>query len=80
MTLRPLLLAAAFAFGFAPASARTSPEELSLEGYGAKTPACVEWNDGCSTCQRDASGAAHCSTPGIACVPQAIVCKSPGPL
>jgi hypothetical protein len=73
------------AAGFAPASAQTQPddpaqrEEQSLEGFGVENSACVEWNDGCATCRRDAGGVAHCSTPGIACQPVGIVCKSRTP-
>ncbi|MDP4005157.1 hypothetical protein [Methylobacterium sp. NEAU K] len=39
----------------------------------AKDPACLEWSDGCSVCQRLADGPA-CSLPGIACQPGALRC------
>jgi len=69
----------ALATGLAPAAAQSeappTPAEVSLQAFGAKTPACLEWNDSCATCSRDATGAAHCSTPGIACQPHDIVCR-----
>jgi len=70
--LRSLGLAVA---GDANAPAPASAEEASLQGYGAAAPRCAEWSDGCASCRRDA-GAVHCSTPGIACQPAAIVCRS----
>ena len=54
-------------------------EQLSLKGFGAANPTCLEWNDGCATCLRDVSGAAHCSTPGIACQPTELLCKARRP-
>jgi len=42
----------------------------------AREPACSEWTDGCIVCARTAQGLA-CSTPGIACVPQAPRCLKP---
>lgn len=48
-------------------------EEKSLQGFGADNPACLEWNDGCATCLRDAAGV-HCSVTGIACQPRETVC------
>ena len=54
-------------------------EQMTLREFGARNPACVEWNDACSTCKRDDKGVAHCSTPGIACQPIAPVCKAPAP-
>jgi hypothetical protein len=72
-----------FAAAMAPAAAETTPvdpaqrEELSLQGFGAKNATCVEWSDSCATCRRDSDGAAHCSTPGIACLPVEITCKTP---
>ena len=52
-----------------------SPEQLSLQGFGLRSADCLEWGDSCSICQRDAAGVMNCSTPGIACQPQAIVCR-----
>jgi hypothetical protein len=73
--------ALAFADGqppLAPTDALTR-EQLSLEGFGAANPACLEWNDGCATCRREVSGDAHCSTPGIACQPTELLCKARRP-
>lgn len=39
----------------------------------AEDPACLEWSDGCTVCQRLAEGPA-CSLPGIACQPTAPHC------
>jgi hypothetical protein len=50
-------------------------EALSLQGFGAQNPLCREWGDNCSICLRDDKDAAHCSTPGVACQPAAIVCR-----
>jgi hypothetical protein len=85
--LLSILAAAALAPAFAqqttpPAAAPLDPaaqQNLSLQGFGAKNPTCLEWNDGCATCRRDAGGAVHCSTTGIACQPTDIVCKAPTP-
>ena len=52
-------------------------ESLSLQGFGAKNPLCREWGDDCSVCLRDDKDAAHCSTPGVACQPAAIICRQP---
>jgi hypothetical protein len=57
----------------------TPAQAPSLQGFGAGDPDCVEWSDGCATCRREADGSAHCSTPGIACQPAAIVCTAPKP-
>jgi hypothetical protein len=59
-----------------PASATPALNEtLSLQGFGAKNPLCREWGDECSVCLRDDKDAPHCSTPGVACQPAAIVCR-----
>jgi hypothetical protein len=52
-------------------------ESLSLQGFGAQNSLCREWGDDCSVCLRDDKDAVHCSTPGIACQPAAIVCRRP---
>jgi hypothetical protein len=56
-----------------------TPEAATLQDFGAKNASCVEWNDGCATCLRDAAGLAHCSTPGIACQPREIACVKTKP-
>jgi hypothetical protein len=82
---RSLLVVLGLAFVPAPAGADEAPaaavrpippaEEASLEGFAAGAPLCLEWSDGCAVCARDGK-AAHCSTPGIACQPGPIVCRS----
>jgi hypothetical protein len=68
----------------APATPQPTPDattkaELTLRSFGTEHPTCMEWNDGCATCLRDAAGAVNCSTRGIACQPQEIACRSPKP-
>jgi hypothetical protein len=58
----------------APASPPSS-EEKSLQGYGLTAPRCAEWTDGCAVCARGGDNVAHCSTPGVACQPGAVVCS-----
>jgi hypothetical protein len=35
---------------------------------------CLEWNDGCRTCQQPAGGEVVCSNVGLACTPQTPRC------
>ena len=85
MPTRSTLAAALFLASFPAFAAQTSApanpadEQMTLQQFGARNPACLEWNDGCSTCKRDDKGPARCSTPGIACQPAELVCKSPAP-
>jgi hypothetical protein len=53
-----------------------APEEKSLQAYGASAPHCIEWSDGCAVCARGSDGVAHCSTPGVACQPGAVICSN----
>ncbi len=50
-------------------------EALSLQQFANDFPQCMEWSDGCSTCQR--TDKVHCSTPGILCQPSVISCSVP---
>jgi hypothetical protein len=43
----------------------------------APPPQCQEWSDGCKVCTKTAEGAPACSTPGIACQPGPVVCRTP---
>jgi hypothetical protein len=52
-----------------------SQEGPSLQGFALQNPLCHEWSDGCSVCMRDEKDAPHCSTPGVACQPEAIRCR-----
>lgn len=56
-----------------PAKLKEGPP-VSIQGYGAQNPACLEWTDGCVLCIR-AEGRTQCSTTGIACVPAGLTCK-----
>ena len=77
--LAGLALARADDAPVAPAPYAAAKQELTLRSFGPEHPACLEWNDGCATCLRDAAGAVNCSTRGIACQPQEIACRSPKP-
>jgi hypothetical protein len=58
-----------------PGGAPETIETLTLQGFGVQNPTCREWSDSCSICLRDEKDAPHCSTPGVACQPTAIVCR-----
>jgi len=89
MVLRRVLITLGFAASLSFAAADEAPappvnppaglapraEELSLDGFAAQNPLCREWSDGCVICARDGKNAPHCSTPGIACQPEAITCQ-----
>jgi hypothetical protein len=62
-----------------PATSPLSQEAVSLQGFAAQNPFCLEWTDTCSICLRDQKGVAQCSTPGIACQPAAIACRQEKP-
>jgi hypothetical protein len=62
-----------------PATAPFSQETVSMQGFAARNPLCLEWTDNCAVCLRDQKGVAQCSTPGIACQPAAIVCRQEKP-
>jgi hypothetical protein len=50
-----------------------------VQAFGRENLVCLEWSDTCIVCQRDADGPVHCSTPAIACLPQAVVCRREKP-
>jgi hypothetical protein len=56
-----------------PAPAPAAPPG-NAGGFAAPDGTCLEWTDGCRTCQRPPAGEAACSNVGIACVPQAMRC------
>ncbi|MFO1148195.1 MAG: hypothetical protein U1E62_07440 [Alsobacter sp.] len=56
-----------------PASDPASPREV--EAYGEADVTCLEWSNGCQVCRRQPDGGWACSTPGIACVPEAVTCR-----
>ncbi len=74
-------LAAAFADDVpapsVPAPAANDPQEAaSMQAFGTKMPDCIEWTDSCRICKRDSAGVPQCSTPGIACLPEATICRA----
>ena len=70
--------AAAFSLSAVGAGAQDAPPASSLQSYAAQNAQCLEWTDACGVCKRDEAGAAHCSTPGIACQPVEIACVKSG--
>ena len=68
-----------------PAAPLPPEEKQSLDGFATANPACHEWSDGCVVCVRqgeadskEADKAAYsCSTPGIACTPSQLACRTP---
>jgi hypothetical protein len=80
MTFRPILLTLALtlasgAHAGETAAAPDAKEQATLQSYADAHPACAEWSDGCTVCKRGM--AVYCSTPGIACQPREIACKTP---
>lgn len=63
-----------------PAPAPTIQDEvMSVQGFGDRHPECLSWSDSCVVCARGADDKPHCSTPGIACLPTATLCKAEKP-
>jgi hypothetical protein len=86
MPNRPRLLVLALALSTcaamagepAPAPGVTAGDAASardLETYGEADATCLEWSNGCQVCRRQPDGGWGCSTPGIACVPEAVTCR-----
>jgi hypothetical protein len=48
----------------------------SVHNFGRENPDCDEWTNACQVCKRDATGAAQCSTVGIACTPGIPICRA----
>ena len=77
---------AVLAFVLVAASVRADPapplppaERQSLEAFAAAHANCREWSDGCVVCRRGLETGFACSTPGIACQPQPLMCRDPEP-
>lgn len=49
-------------------------ERIAVQAWGAAHADCAEWTDLCTVCARVPEGIA-CSTPGVACLPQPVVCR-----
>jgi hypothetical protein len=58
----------------APARSSAPPAPANASPLTPPTDACLEWSDGCRTCQRPAGGDVTCSNVGIACVPKQSQC------
>ena len=68
-----LCLVAAPAVGLADETApppQAQIEHNAVQAWGRYHADCAEWSDGCVACTKEG-----CSTPGIACTPQEIVCR-----
>jgi hypothetical protein len=52
-----------------------APRPVPIQAYATDNPSCLEWTDGCTVCAKLGTGAAACSTPGIACQPAGLQCK-----
>jgi hypothetical protein len=59
----------------APAPKAGGAELGAVQAFGSQNPTCVEWSDACFICRRGEDGSVSCSTAGIACTPQEIVCR-----
>ena len=55
---------------------KPAAEAATVYTFGRENPDCAEWTDACQTCTRAPSGAAQCSTAGIACVPGVPICRA----
>ncbi len=77
MGIALIMGAAAFPVS-AEESATPSPaqERIAVQAWGAARPECAEWTDSCTICARVPEGIA-CSTPGVACLPQPVICRRP---
>jgi len=68
-------LIAGAAYADAPRMApMPKPVLNTVEAWGVRNASCAEWTNACQVCSRDSTGKPQCSTPGIACVPKAMVC------
>lgn len=62
--------------GRADDSEQTRAEEIAVQAWGNTHQDCAEWSDTCVVCRR-APEQNTCSLPGIACMPEATVCRQP---
>jgi hypothetical protein len=58
----------------APVAPATEAETSPGTGFAPPDSECLEWTDGCRTCQRAPADGPACSNVGIACVPQETRC------
>lgn len=73
-----VMVAGAVAHAEEPAAPPPAEERIAVQAWGAAHPECAEWTDRCTICARVPDGIA-CSTPGVACLPQAVICGRPVP-
>jgi hypothetical protein len=59
----------------APAPTAAAADPGAVQAFGSQNPTCLEWSDACFVCRRADDGSLNCSTAGIACTPQVIVCR-----
>lgn len=77
VALAAIVVAAALpAFAEDPVAQSPTQEQIAVQAWGAAHPACAEWTDLCTICARVPEGIA-CSTPGVACLPQSVLCRRP---
>lgn len=73
-----MIAAGVWLVGATPAISDDAParqqERIAVQAWGAANPDCAEWTDLCTVCARVPEGIA-CSTPGVACLPQPVVCR-----
>jgi hypothetical protein len=64
-----------------PPTQAAAPElvPLPVQAFGRDHLTCLEWSDNCVVCQRDDTGATHCSTTAIACLSEDVVCRREKP-
>ena len=73
--LAAVTLAAAVILPLVPIDQRVRAAP-TLENFARVDEACREWSDGCAVCRRQEDGAVGCSSPGIACQPSPVTCRS----
>ena len=75
VALAAIVVAAALpAFAEEAAAPAPAQEQIAVQAWGAAHADCAEWTDLCTVCARVPEGIA-CSTPGVACLPQPVVCR-----
>lgn len=74
VALAAIVAAALPAFAEDPPAPTPAQERIAVQAWGAAHPECAEWTDLCTICARVPDGIA-CSTPGVACLPQPVLCR-----
>jgi hypothetical protein len=76
--IKTVLLLGGLVFVNARLASALATEQPAVQAYGDVDRSCREWTDGCVICVKTTEAPPSCSTPGIACQPQGVICKSPG--